>query len=105
MIMKFSDFKKSVDETLVGHVQNVNDSSEKVKNLELILDIVNSINRSLILDDVLELVLKNAITLTNSDRGFIVLKNQSGKLEFKLGLDANGNILPESLFNVSNTVV
>jgi K+-sensing histidine kinase KdpD len=103
--MKFSEFKKSVDETLVGIVPGTDDSTEKAKNLEVILDIVNSINRSLILDDVLELVLKNAITLTNSDRGFIVLKNQSGKLEFKLGLDANGNILPESLFNVSNTVV
>ncbi|OGU70660.1 MAG: hypothetical protein A2V93_01500 [Ignavibacteria bacterium RBG_16_34_14] len=103
--MKFSEFKKNIDETLPGTIHNGDDSNEKVKNLELILDIVNSINRSLILDDVLELVLKNAITLTNSDRGFIVLKNQSGKLEFKLGLDAAGNILPESLFNVSNTVV
>jgi len=103
--MKFSEFKKSIDETLVGKVHSGDDSNEKVKNLEVILDIVNSINRSLILDDVLELVLKNAITLTNSDRGFIVLKNQSGKLEFKLGLDATGNTLPESLFNVSNTVV
>lgn len=103
--MKFSEFKKNIDESLVNPVQTGNDSIEKVKNLELILDIVNSINRSLILDDVLELVLQNAITLTNSDRGFIVLKNQSGKLEFKLGLDASGNTLPESLFNVSNTVV
>ncbi|MDO8549205.1 MAG: GAF domain-containing protein, partial [Ignavibacteria bacterium] len=103
--MKFSEFKKSIDESLPGTVQSGDDSNEKIKNLEVILDIVNSINRSLILDDVLELVLKNAITLTNSDRGFIVLKNQSGKLEFKLGLDATGNTLPESLFNVSNTVV
>jgi len=103
--MKFSDFKKNIDETLVNAEPHVTETSEKVKNLEVILDIVNSINRSLILEDVLELVLKNAITLTNSDRGFIVLKNQSGKLEFKLGLDAKGNVLPESLFNVSNTVV
>lgn len=103
--MKFSEFKKGIDEALLKPENNLNDSSEKVKNLELILDIVNSINRSLILNDVLELVLKNAITLTGSDRGFIVLKNQSGNLEFKLGLDAKGNILPESLFNVSNTVV
>ncbi|RPI75930.1 MAG: GAF domain-containing sensor histidine kinase [Ignavibacteriales bacterium] len=103
--MKFSEFKKSVDDSLISISPNPDDSSEKVKNLEVILDIVNSINRSLILDDVLELVLKNAINLTDSDRGFIVLKTQSGKLEFKLGLDAHGNILPESLFNVSNTVV
>jgi K+-sensing histidine kinase KdpD len=104
--MKFSDLKKTVDENLSGTVQTTSDESvEKVKNLELILDIVNSINRSLILDDVLELVLKNAITITDSERGFIVLKNQSGKLEYKLGLDAANNPLPEGLFNVSTTVV
>jgi signal transduction histidine kinase len=103
--MKFSEFKKNIDEAQIRTADHADNSSQKVKNLELILDIVNIINRSLILDDVLELVLKNAITLTNSDRGFIVLKNLAGKLEFKLGLDLNGNILPESLFNVSNTVV
>jgi len=103
--MKFSEFKKSIDEGLANTASVEQESSEKVKNLELILDIVNSINRTLILEDVLVLVLKNAITLTNSDRGFIVLKNQAGKLEYKLGLDANENPLPESLFNISNTVV
>lgn len=103
--MKFSEFKKNIENNLANTAKSSDESIEKVKNLELILDIVNSINRSLILDDVLELVLKNAITLTNSDRGFIVLKNQTGKLEYKLGLDFSGNTLPESLFNVSNTVV
>ncbi len=78
---------------------------EKIKNLEVILDIVKSINSSLILEDVLELVLKNAIKLTNSERGFIVLKNNSGELEYKLGLDSGNNTLPESLFEVSTTVV
>src|SRR5690606_38259185 len=75
------------------------------KNLEVILNILNSINRTLILDDVLELVLKNSIRLTNSERGFIVLKNNLGKLDFKLGLDSNGKELPENLFQVSNSVV
>ncbi len=104
-MMKFSELKKSVDEGLTNSASETQESFDKVKNLELILDIVKSVNRTLILDDVLELVLKNAITLTNSDRGFIVLKNQHGKLEYKLGLDAGENPLPESLFNVSTTVV
>src|SRR5690606_21468964 len=47
----------------------------------------------------------NAIKLTSSERGFIVLKNSDGKLEYKLGLDSSGNNLPEELFNISNTVV
>ncbi len=90
-MVKLSELKKTIDESLEKPALPNDESIEKVKNLELILNIVNSINKSLILEDVLELVLKNAITITNSDRGFIVLKNQSGNLEYKLGLNAGGS--------------
>ncbi|MBK7631426.1 MAG: HAMP domain-containing histidine kinase [Ignavibacteriales bacterium] len=102
--MKFSEFKKNIDSGIKTSLDS-DLTSEKTKNLEVILNILNSINRSLILEDVLELVLKNAIRLTSSERGFIVLKSQSGTLEFKLGLDSNGKELPESLFQISNSVV
>ncbi len=102
--MKFSEFKQELDNKLNQSLTQ-DESSERVKNLNLILDIVNTINRSLILEDVLELVLKYAIELTNSDRGFIVLKNETGKLDYRIGLDSGDNKLPQSLFNVSNTVV
>lgn len=101
--MKFSEFKEKYD--LLEKKTEGSDFSERAKNLEVILDIVKGINRSLILEDVLELVLKNSIKLTNSERGFIVLANSSNKLEYKLGLDSKGNSLPENLFEVSNSVV
>ena len=102
--MKFSEFKKLVDskdESVLVKDQSIN----KIKNLEVILNIVNTINQTLILDDVLILVLKNAIELTNSERGFIVLINPNGDLEYKLGLDAQGNKLPKEFFSVSTSVV
>lgn len=102
--MKFSEFKKNIDAGLKATLGN-EETSERVKNLEAILNILNTINRSLILDDVLRLVLKNAIRLTNSERGFIVLKNEEDKLEYKLGIDYENNELPEKSFNVSNSVV
>lgn len=102
--MKFSEFKKNIDAGLKTSLIE-DESFERTKNLEIILNIINSINRSLVLEDVLELVLKNAIRLTNSERGFIVLKSPSGKLEFKLGLDANNKELPEELFQISSSVV
>jgi signal transduction histidine kinase len=102
--MKFSEFKKNIDSGIKSSLDDEL-TSEKAKNLEVILNIINSINRSLIIEDVLELVLKNAIRLTNSERGFIVLKNSTGKLEFKLGLDSNNKELPESLFQISSSVV
>src|SRR5574338_1526114 len=101
--MKFNELKKNLDE--MSSISAPDEPIEKIKNLEVILDIVKSINSSLILEDVLELVLKNAIKLTNSERGFIVLKNVTGELEYRLGLDSSDNTLPESLFEVSTTVV
>ena len=102
--MKFSDFKKNIDAGLKATLDDEG-TSERVKNLEAILNILNTINRSLVLEDVLQLVLKNAIRLTNSERGFIVLKNESNELEYKLGLDSNSNELRKESFNVSNSVV
>jgi K+-sensing histidine kinase KdpD len=102
--MKFSEFKKLVDskdESVLVKDQSIS----KIKNLEVILDIVNTINQTLILDDVLNLVLKNAIGITNSERGFIVLINPNGDLEYKLGLDSEGNSLPKESFYVSTSVV
>lgn len=100
--MKFSELKNKIDEE---QKNSLTDEAVRVKNLEVILDIVKSINRTLIIEDVLELVLKNAIKLTNSERGFIVLTSHTGNLEYKIGLDSEGNSLSENLFNVSTTVV
>ena len=102
--MKFSEFKKNIDDGIKNVIADA-ESSERMKSLEAILNIVQTINRSLILDDVLELVLKNAIALTNSERGFIVLQSPANELEFKLGLNEQNENLPKESFEVSNTVV
>jgi GAF domain-containing protein len=102
--MKFSEFKKNIDDGIKNVIAD-SESSDRMKSLEAILNIVNTINRSLILEDVLELVLKNAIRLTQSERGFIVLQNDSSDLEFKLGMNEQNENLPKQLFEVSNTVV
>ncbi len=76
-----------------------------INNLDIILNIVNTINKTLIIDDVLELVLKNAISLTGTERGFIVLKNDEGILEFTLGLSATEGKIKKNEFSVSKSVV
>ncbi len=79
--------------------------SKNSNNLEIILNIVNTINKSLIIDDVLELVLKNAISLTGTERGFIVLKTEEGILEFTLGMSSAEGKLQKDEFTVSKSVV
>lgn len=102
--MKFSEFRNSnsMEQSFCFNPQS---GESKVRDLELILSVIKNINSSLILDDVLNLVLTNSIELTGLERGFIVLKNQDGVLEYKLGMDCKGLVLPEHFFNISNTVV
>lgn len=102
--MNFSDFRSSLNSGVKTNSFPIL-NYEKTKTLELILDITKSLNRSLILEDVLRLVLNNAILLTNSDRGFIVLKNQTAKLDFAIGLNSTGKKLTENDFQISTTVV
>lgn len=102
--MKFSELKKQIDAKDNSSLMK-GDAADKLKNLELILNVVDSINKSLVVEDVLQFVLKSAISLTNSDRGFIVLKNVQNKLEFKIGLDSEDKSLDQELFNVSTSVV
>jgi GAF domain-containing protein len=102
--MKFSELKKQIDGSEKSSLLK-GDSSDRQKNLELILNVVDKINKTLVIDDVLQLVVKYAISITESDRGFIVLNNTNGKLEFKLGLDSEGKVLSEDMFNISTSVV
>lgn len=102
--MKFSEFKKQIDNEERSPLK-IGDAADKLKNLEIILGIVDKINKTLVIDDILELVVKSAISITSSDRGFIVLKNSHGKLEFKLGLNAEGENLTQEMFNISTSVV
>lgn len=100
--MEFSEIKKIVDEAKSSLELS---SHQNSSNLEIILNIVNTINKTLIIDDVLELVLKNAISLTGTERGFIVLKNDDGILEFTLGMNSTEGKLSKEEFSVSQSVV
>ena len=75
--MKFAELKSQIDDQNSGYGDS---KLNKVKNLEAILDVVKSINSTLIMDNVLEVVLKNAIKISETERGFIVLKNSEDKL-------------------------
>lgn len=101
--MKFSKLKEEVDSRFDGSIKGNIDN--RAQNLEVILNIVNTINKTLVLDEVLNLVLKSAISFTESERGFIVLVDDSNKLTYKLGLDDRGNKLNKDLFKVSMSVI
>jgi serine phosphatase RsbU (regulator of sigma subunit)/pSer/pThr/pTyr-binding forkhead associated (FHA) protein len=60
--------------------------------------------RALVLDDVLALVLDAAIEVTGAERGFIMLANTAGKLEFKLARGEDKVTLDGARFDTSRKI-
>jgi len=101
--MKFSDFKNNEIKNNPSNRIQVS-LNQKFKDLDSILSVVKNINSTIILEDVLAVVLTHAIEISHAERGFIVLADEKGKLEYKLGLDDKGNRLPENYFQISQSV-
>jgi K+-sensing histidine kinase KdpD len=75
------------------------------ENIEMILNILKKINHSLILSDVLNLVMMNAIKIAKAERGFLLLLDNNNELKYRIGLDLEGELVPESAFKISRSVV
>ncbi len=93
------------EEIKTNAVNKTFEGENRVKDLELILHVVKTINKSLILEEVLQLVLDNAIKVAKAERGFLILLNEEGKLQCELARDEKGNSLPEDAYQVSETIV
>ncbi|MCR4417525.1 MAG: ATP-binding protein [Ignavibacteria bacterium] len=103
--MRFADFISQQNKIL-----SLNDDASQEKglgqeNMEMILNIVQKINNSLILEEVLNLVMYNAIKLARAERGFLLLLDDSNDLRYKVGMNINGEFLPEEDFEISKSVV
>jgi signal transduction histidine kinase len=67
--------------------------------------VVRKINTSLVLSDVLELVLDEAIRITKADRGFLMLADRERTLKFAVGRTAGGKSIQAESFQVSSSVL
>ncbi|MGH9857399.1 MAG: diguanylate cyclase, partial [Acidobacteriota bacterium] len=83
----------------------LNPTEEQLHRLEKLLELTERIHSNLHLDRALEVVLDAAIELAKMQRGFIMLYNVDGELEFRTGRDAEGNTLTPEQFQVSHTVI
>lgn len=100
--MRFADFISQQNKI---YDINQNNSSEKIENMEMILNIIQKINNSLNLDEVLNLVMINAIRIAKADRGFLLLLDDSNELRYKVGMNIYGEFLSEDKFEISQSVV
>ena len=89
------------EETLRGRFEK---AQHKLDKLELLTDITQSLNSTLNLNELLEKIIDSVIRLTDTDRGFLMLMNESGALEFKIARDRAKRSVEEGDFTISMSI-
>jgi len=73
-------------------------------DLEALLDISKAINSTLVLDDILQMVMRRASKLLRAERGFLMLKDEEGNLQFKTAHNICKESLTKEDFRISMSI-
>ncbi len=80
-------------------------ANEELQKLSRFIEVNQAFKFSMTPDDVLCLIVDAAIEITQAERGFLMLRNANGDLEFKVARDRNRNWLVGTEFAMSRSVV
>src|SRR5512143_1758147 len=75
------------------------------KNLTALAKVGSVVNSSLELDEVLRIVMDNIIKLTEAERGFLMLRDESGQMSTRIARNWEQESLNQSEYAVSRTVM
>ncbi len=73
-------------------------------DLEALLDISKAINSTLVLDEILQMVMRRAIKLLRAERGFLMLLDEEGNLQFKTAHNICKESLSKEDFRISMSI-
>lgn len=94
---------------LATHLDNISKQVERHederKDLQALADIGRIVNSSLELNDVLRIVMDTIIRLTDAERGFLMLKDDSGELTIRIARNWEQESIDSSEFAISRTVI
>ena len=87
-------------------VSSLTEDSARVRrdDLEALLDISKAINSTLVLDDILQMVMKRAIKLLRAERGFLMLLDDEGNLQFRTAYNICKDSLSKEDFKISMSI-
>ncbi len=77
----------------------------RLDKLEMLTEITQSMNSTLNLNELLSDIVDSTIKLADMDRGFLMLSNKAGELQFRIARDSRQQNLGESDFEVSHTII
>jgi len=73
-------------------------------DLEALLDVSKAISSTLVLDDILQMVMKKAIKLLGAERGFLMLLDAKGELQFKTAHNICKDSLSKEDLRISTSI-
>ena len=76
----------------------------ELRQLATLLEGLRALSSARVVDDVLTLVMDSAIEVSGAERGFIMLADDAGVLEFTMGRSRNKETLPGSGFETSRKI-
>lgn len=86
-------------------IQAISDpGAQSTEDLRALLEISLAINATTRLDDTLQIVMKNAIELLHAERGFIMLLDDSGKLQSKTAYNLRHEDLGGEKLRISSSI-
>ncbi|KAA3606287.1 MAG: GAF domain-containing protein [Calditrichaeota bacterium] len=74
-------------------------------NLENLLEVISAINSTKNLEELLALIVDKTLETTQAERGFLMLKNEQGELEFETARNFNREDLTEESLEISFSTV
>ncbi|MDQ3012917.1 MAG: SpoIIE family protein phosphatase [Acidobacteriota bacterium] len=83
----------------------VTSANEELQKLSRFVEVNQAFKFSMTPDDVLCLIVDAAIEITQAERGFLMLRNREGNLEFKVARDRSRNWIQGNEFEMSRSVV
>lgn len=86
-------------------VSIITSANEELQKLSRFVEVNQAFKFSMTPDDVLCLIVDAAIEITQAERGFLMLRNAEGNLEFKVARDRSRNWIQGNEFEMSRSVV
>ncbi len=80
------------------------DTTACLDDLRALLEVSQAVNSSLIIDDVLQIVMRKAIHLLNAERGFIMLLDKNGDLNVRAAFNLNNEDIRDTGFTISQSI-
>lgn len=85
--------------------RTVSEQEQERGQLQALAEISSVVNSSLDLTTVLNEVMDTIIKLTGAERGFLMLKNDAGELDFRIARNVDRETLQASSFEISRSIV